>query len=441
MNGYGNGEGAMGIGPELKQFRIEMSGNRVLQLIFDMPGRSMNVFSNAAIGEIGRFADWLRASDVAGVVIRSGKSLAFCAGADLAELETAYDMIMAAPAGERDRLAFDHFFRLSHGLRKLETAGKPIAVAIAGLALGGGCEFALAAHHRVLADHPQATFGLPESLVGLLPGGGGTQRLPRLIGIEAALPVLLEGARIGGQAAIAAGLADELVTPGEEVAAAERWVLSRPEATQPWDRPDRHVDVLRVAPIIAERRRKMLAETLGHYPAPSAILDCVEQGFPQDFDAAIRTEMQIFAKLIQRREPRNMIRTLFLGRLDHDRLKKKGMNPKIDEAVAAVSSALGGHSERGTELCDAFARAGFRVDQARKADFDGRATGAVYWHDDEPRTWGKELLRARLADADAVAAGWRSQLDEPERRAADYLLVTEKGFPAYLGGLFATGLN
>jgi 3-hydroxyacyl-CoA dehydrogenase / enoyl-CoA hydratase / 3-hydroxybutyryl-CoA epimerase len=197
----------------------------------------------------------------------------------------------------------------------------------------------------------------------------------------------------------------------------------------------------RVAPIIAERRRKMLAETLGHYPAPLAILDCIEHGFPQDFDAAIRTEMQIFAKLIQRREPRNMIRTLFLGRLDHDRLKKKGMNPKIAEAVAAVSSALGGHSERSTELCDAFAQAGFRVDQARKADFDGRATGAVYWHDDEPRTWGKELLRARLADADAVAAGWRSQLDEPERRAADYLLVTEKGFPAYLGGLFAAGLN
>jgi 3-hydroxyacyl-CoA dehydrogenase/enoyl-CoA hydratase/3-hydroxybutyryl-CoA epimerase len=432
----------MGIGPELKQFRIELSGNGVLHLIFDMPGRSMNVFSNAAIEEIGLFADWLKESDVMGVVIRSGKSSAFCAGADLAELETAYDMIMAAPPSERDRLAFDHFFRLSHGLRKLETAGKPVAVTVAGLALGGGCELALAAHHRVIADQPQATFGLPESLVGLLPGGGGTQRLPRLIGTEAALPVLLEGARMGGQAAIAAGLADELVAPGEEVAAAERWVLSRPKATQPWDRADWDINAAScIAPIIAESRRKTLAETLGHYPAPLAILDCVEQGFPQDFDTAIRTEMQIFAKLIQRREPRNMIRTLFLGRLDHDRMKKKGMNPKIAEAVDAVASALSGHSERGKELCDAFARAGFRADPPRKADFDGHITGAVYWHDDAPRTWGKELLRARLAEADAVTAGWRSQLDETERRAADYLLVTEKGFPAYLGGLFAAGLN
>src|ERR1700751_1590578 len=233
-----SGEETMPGAPELKQFRIEWSANRVVHLVFDMPGRSMNVFSNAAIEELGRFADWLPQSDVAGVVIRSGKSSAFCAGADLAELETAYDMIMTAPSNQRDRLAFDLFSRLSQGLRKLETAGKPVAVAISGLALGGGCEFALAAHYRVITDHPQATFGLPESLVGLLPGGGGTQRLPRLIGIEAALPVLLEGARIGGAVAIAAGLADELVAPGEEVAAAERWVLSPPPAAQPWDRPD-----------------------------------------------------------------------------------------------------------------------------------------------------------------------------------------------------------
>src|ERR1700751_199464 len=118
-------------------------------------------------------------------------------------------MIMAAPPVERDRVAFDHFFRVSLGLRKLEPAGKPVAVAITGLALGGGAEFALAAHYRVITDQPQSTFGLPESLVGLLPGGGGTQRLPRLIGIEAALPVLLDGARLGGGAGFAGALAGQ----------------------------------------------------------------------------------------------------------------------------------------------------------------------------------------------------------------------------------------
>jgi 3-hydroxyacyl-CoA dehydrogenase/enoyl-CoA hydratase/3-hydroxybutyryl-CoA epimerase len=219
-------------------------------------------------------------------------------------------------------------------------------------------------------------------------------------------------------------------------------VLSCPPATQPWDRPDwRAKDTERFAVLVAERRASVLAETLGHYPAPLAILDCVEQGFPQSFDAAIRTEMQIFAKLIQRREPRNMIRTLFLGRLDHERLKKNGINPKVTEAVAAVSRVLAFQSERGKELSESFLRAGFRADKAQKAVFDGRISGAAYWFDDEPKTWGKELLRARLAEAEAVAAGWRSELDEAERRAADYLLVTREGVPAYLGGLFAAGLD
>jgi 3-hydroxyacyl-CoA dehydrogenase/enoyl-CoA hydratase/3-hydroxybutyryl-CoA epimerase len=98
-------------------------------------------------------------------------------------------------------------------------------------------------------------------------------------------------------------------------------------------------------------------------------------------------------------------------------------------------------SERGDEVRKSFARAGFRVDEHRKPVFDGRISGAAYWFDDEPKAWGKQLLRARLAEAEVTAADWRPQLDEAERRAADYLLVTKEGFPAYLGGLFAAGLG
>src|SRR6202795_1784272 len=223
---------------KLQQFRAERTENNILHLVFDMPGRPMNVFSNAAIAELASFSEWLHGSDVKGVVIRSGKPSAFCAGADLAELGSAYDMIMAAPAEARDRVAFDHFFPLSQALRRIETAGKPIAAAIAGLALGGGGELALAAHHRVMVDEPKAALGLPESLVGLLPGAGGTQRLPRLIGIEAAMPVLLEGARLSCEAALTAGLVDALVSPGDEVAAAESWLLSTTSSRQIWDRSD-----------------------------------------------------------------------------------------------------------------------------------------------------------------------------------------------------------
>ena len=117
------------------------------------------------------------------------------------------------------------------------------------------------------------------------------------------------------------------------------------------------------------------------------------------------------------------------------------MDPKVAAAVTEIARVLAVQSERGKELSEAFARAGFRVDHAQKPAFDGRISGAAYWFDDEPTTWGKELLRARLAEAEAVAAGCRSQLDEAERRAADYLLVTKEGFPAYLGGLFAEGLG
>ena len=164
--------------PALTQFRLDPQDSGVVHLVFDCPGRTMNVFSEAAIADIGQVAAWLTEADVRGLLIRSGKANAFCAGADLTELGLAYDMIVAAPARARFDLAFDHFFRFSKALRALETAGKPVAAAVAGLALGGGCEFALAAHHRVLADDRNAAMGLPESLVGLLPGAGGTQRLP-----------------------------------------------------------------------------------------------------------------------------------------------------------------------------------------------------------------------------------------------------------------------
>jgi Enoyl-CoA hydratase/isomerase len=148
----------MGV-PDLSQFRVELQANGLAHLVFDCPGRTMNVFSNAAIHELALVAAWLADSDVKGLLIRSGKDNAFCAGADLNELGVAYDMIMQAAPRDRFNVAFDHFFPLSKAIRALETAGKPVAAAIAGLALGGGCELALGAHYRVLVDDPKV--GMP----------------------------------------------------------------------------------------------------------------------------------------------------------------------------------------------------------------------------------------------------------------------------------------
>ena len=179
-------------------------------------------------------------------------------------------------------------------------------------------------------------------------------------------------------------------------------MLSHPSASQPWDRPGwRPADVDDAASIIERKRESVLAETLGHYPAPLAILDCVGEGLPQPFDAAIRTEMQIFSKLIQRREPRNMIRTLFLGRLDHDRLRKAGGIPApVEQAVAAVSETLQADGTADATLATAFARAGFCGPQAlrRRSMVSLRS----------PRSGWRRSLSPRASVR--CANGWRGRM-------------------------------
>ena len=413
--------------PTLTQFRLEFPGNGLVHLVFDCPGRTMNVFSDAAIEELGTFATWLADADVAGVLIRSGKSNAFCAGADLTELGFAYDMIMAAPRRARFDLAFDHFFRLGHAMRRLETAGKPIAAAIAGIALGGGCELAMAAHHRILVDDFRVAMGLPESLVGLLPGAGGTQRLPRLIGIEAALPILLDGVRLGGDRARDVGLIDRLCAAGEEIGLGEQWLLANPGAVQPWDRDDWHFPAsISVSTTIAPVRVRVLAETLGHYPAPLAILDCIEFGAPQSFDGAIRTEMSIFAHLIQREEARNMIQTLFLAKTDYERLKRADALPGfVAEVQAAARAAL---EAVGDDL--ALRTAGFKQPGAEPVRDHAREG---YWIDTPDGASARAVLDRIGAPLQAIAAG----LSPDQRRLADYAVVCAIGYPAYLGGPFA----
>jgi 3-hydroxyacyl-CoA dehydrogenase/enoyl-CoA hydratase/3-hydroxybutyryl-CoA epimerase len=421
--------------PTLRQFRVISARDGIIHLVFDAPGRTMNVFSEEAIHELGMFSDWLPQSDVRGVVIRSGKANAFCAGADLNELEQAYDMIAATPKELRYRRAFDHFFPISRALRKLECAGKPVAAAIAGLALGGGCELALAAHHRVMTSEPYAVLGLPEALVGLLPGGGGTQRLPRLIDLKVALPVLLDGKRLSAQEALAAGLAHQVVEPGREVEAAEDWVLSCNEAVrQPWDRTDWHPlgDAI-LSETIDRERQQVACQTGGHYPAVFAILDCLEMGLRKPFDEAMQVETGNFADLIQRREPRNMIRTLFLGRLAFDLLRKAGgPSEAVKKAAESVSNIW--RSDARSPL--ALIKAGFGR-PSNEQQLEPWRSGESFWHESAPSTVEKTYVRDLLVKVASEASRPGKNFSKDERLAADYLLATTHGFPSYLGSVFA----
>jgi 3-hydroxyacyl-CoA dehydrogenase/enoyl-CoA hydratase/3-hydroxybutyryl-CoA epimerase len=417
--------------PELQEFRLEFPGNGLVHVVFDAPGRTMNVFSEQAIDEIGRIACWLEDADARGALIRSGKTTGFCAGANLPEIWAAYDTIMATPGPRRFRAAYDHFFRLSLALRALETSGKPVAAAIAGLALGGGGELALASHYRVLTDDKYAAIGLPESLVGLLPGAGGTQRLPRLIGIERAMPLLLQGNRLAGDAALAAGLVHRVVKAGEEIAAAEDWLLSSPQPSQPWDREDWVAATpAEIAAALAPIKRAAIESTLGHYPAVFSILDCVEYGLTQSFEGGIRSEMTSFSHLILRPEPRAMIQTLFLGRLDYERLERKQqLPPLVDETLACVKA----ETEAAGTSRDALAAAGFgglgAVAPVRERERPG------YWvESDDPHAAKALAALARIHASLAPLAAGRSA---EELRVADYAAVTKAGYPAYLGGPFS----
>ncbi|MEL6285023.1 MAG: enoyl-CoA hydratase-related protein, partial [Pseudomonadota bacterium] len=223
----------------LETFKWDVDGDGIAHAVFDVPGRSMNTLTGKAIADIIAITNEVATNEaIKGLVISSGKPSGFCAGADLGEMgqQAGGKPESEMSEAELKKAQFDRGFSLNKTLRELETCGKPIAVALNGLALGGGLEVALAGHYRVAADdNPRIQFGLPEAKIGLLPGAGGTQRLPRLIGVQEALPLILEGKSFDAKKAHAMGVVNELV-PGEQtVSAAKAWVKANPEAKAPWD--------------------------------------------------------------------------------------------------------------------------------------------------------------------------------------------------------------
>ena len=194
----------------LETFSFEIDADGIAHAVFDVPGRSMNTLTGKAIADIIAITGEVSSNDeIKGLVISSGKASGFCAGADLGEMGQAAGGKPESEMSEAElkKAQFDRGFSLNKTLRELETCGKPIAVALNGLALGGGLEVALAGHYRVAAnDNPKLQFGLPEAKIGLLPGAGGTQRLPRLIGVQAALPLILQGTSFKADQALQMGV-------------------------------------------------------------------------------------------------------------------------------------------------------------------------------------------------------------------------------------------
>jgi 3-hydroxyacyl-CoA dehydrogenase/enoyl-CoA hydratase/3-hydroxybutyryl-CoA epimerase len=303
--------------------RVEVDAAGIATLKIDLPGRSMNVITSAFTAELAAVVARVFADPAVKSILITSAKPAFIAGADLLEIVQLYDS--GLPPGELSRGVRQY----ADVLRRLETGGKPVAAAINGTALGGGLELCLAAHYRVLSTDRKAVVGLPEVQVGLLPGAGGTQRLPRLIGIQPALELMTEGRHVSPDKAKALGLVHELAEPAQVVEAARRWLLGAPTAVQPWDQknfrypggagpmhPGAQQVFMAGSALIADR-------TQHNYPAPIAILSCVYEGSVVPFDTALKIEARYFTTLLLNPVYRNMTRTLFINKGAADKLVRR----------------------------------------------------------------------------------------------------------------------
>jgi 3-hydroxyacyl-CoA dehydrogenase / enoyl-CoA hydratase / 3-hydroxybutyryl-CoA epimerase len=338
---------------KLETFSFEIDSDGIALAVFDVPGRSMNTLTAKAVADIIAITKEVATNEaIKGLVISSGKPSGFCAGADLGEMnEMAGGGKSASEMSEAElkKAMFDRGFALNKTLRELETCGKPVAAAINGLALGGGLEVTLACHYRIAAnDNPKLQLGLPEAKIGLLPGAGGTQRLPRLIGPQAAAPYLLQGQSMTADEAKGLGVIHETAPTADLVAKARAWVLANPKAKAPWD--DKGFKIPggpvhgKSSQIFVMGNAMLAAQSYGNYPAQKHILSCVYEGLQVPIDAALRIETRYFIKTQQRPEAKGMIRSLFLSmqELSKGASRPAGFAPYALNKVAVIGAGLMG---------------------------------------------------------------------------------------------------
>ncbi|MFO1186026.1 MAG: 3-hydroxyacyl-CoA dehydrogenase NAD-binding domain-containing protein [Alphaproteobacteria bacterium] len=332
---------------KMENFKWEKDADGIVTITWDMPGRSMNVLSVSAIREIGQWVDGVtKDAGVKGVVLTSGRPTAFGAGADLSEMEGNAAATSDASVDPLERLKrmYDGVMQL-HGLvRAIEKTGKPIVAAINGTVLGGCFEITLGCHCRIAADNPKTQIGCPEAKVGVMPGGGGTQRMPRLMGAQNALPLLLEGKTLDPQGALKANLIHKVVPEASLISEAKRWIKDNPKPTQPWD--DKGFRMPGGGPydkassfVFTMGNAMLRKQSYGNYPAQIGIMKAVYEGIQVPIDAALRIEARYFVDVLSRPESKAMVRSLFLSMQE---LAKGARRPKgVPESKVKKLGVLG----------------------------------------------------------------------------------------------------
>ena len=322
-------------------FTNEIDAQGIAVLTWDDQSGPVNSLAQSAVIALNEALETLLANDaVKGIVLTSGKS-DFVVGANLKEIQT-------MPQNAETIIGFVR--SLHQIMRRMEQGGKPIVAALNGTALGGGMEIALACHHRIAADNPKAVFGFPEVNLGLLPGGGGTQRLARMLGIQAAMPWLLQATQAKAKEAKAAGLINDVVAADELIAAAKQWLLDNPKAcVQPWDEkkfklPGGEVQSAKVAQVFMGAEAMLRKKTMGNYLAPQRILQALFEGCQLPIDQALDVEARYFTELLLSDQAKAMIRTFFVALQDANKLKNrpKGVEKKQFKKVGILGAGMMG---------------------------------------------------------------------------------------------------
>ena len=323
--------------------RYEKGQDRIVVLTIDLPGQSANTMNALYREAMADCVARLQAekNSIAGVIITSAKKT-FFAGGDLNEL-IKVDRPQATAF-------YNRVLSLKSQLRTLETLGKPVVAAINGAALGGGWEICLACHHRIALDDPSLQLGLPEVTLGLLPGGGGVVRMVRMLGIEKALPYLLEGKKLAPQKALQAGLIDDLASDREALLSKARtWIKANPTAVQRWDVkgyqiPGGTPSNPKVAQMLAIAPSILRSNTQGTLPAPEKILCAAVEGAQVDFDTAQLIETRYFTELVTGQVAKNLIGTFWfqLNQINAGGSRPEGFALYVTKKVGVLGAGMMG---------------------------------------------------------------------------------------------------
>jgi len=282
----------------------------VLVVTIDKPGEAVNTLSPALVGEFEGIV--LRVDEdtlIKGVVLISGKPDTFIAGADIEQFK---EFKSAADAERVSRLGQDL-------LKRMEQLRTPVVAAIHGACLGAGLELALACRYRIATDHPRTTLALPEVQLGVIPGMGGTQRLPRRVGLQAALDMILTGRNVRAKRALQMGLVDEMVHPAilRDIAIDRARKLASRELKPPRGGSHGAASLLLEhnpfgrGVVFRKARESVMDKTHGHYPAPLAALEAVQVGYTRGFAEGLREEARLFGEMAMTDVSRQLVFLFF----------------------------------------------------------------------------------------------------------------------------------